>query len=358
MFLSKKNTPLSIFSFLKNKNAFFYALCILLLQSCASRIPTAAFEKNKIPATPQYSDLKNWAAHPDKSDPADRVPEGTSLKDEQATAEVDVFFVHPTTYTMNRGNTEWNGDVNDQKLNDKTDNGAIQYQASVFNGAGRIYAPRYRQAHYFAFLPKTPSDSASAKQAFEVAYEDVRAAFEYYLKTWNKGRPIIIASHSQGTKHAGRLMREFFDDKPLKNRLVMAYLVGMPAPKNYFKTIPPCDKPEQTGCFCSWRTFEKGHEPNFKTSSEISVVNPLSMSTDEGLVSSDYHKGGVLTGFKKTKEKMNDAQIHNGILWISKPKFKGSLLYRSPNYHIADYNIFYMNIREDVKRRVGLFWKR
>ncbi len=28
---------------------------------------------------------------------------------------------------------------------------------------------------------------------------------------------------------------------------------------------------------------------------------------------------------------------------------------RSKNYHIGDYNIFYLNIREDVKRRVDLF---
>jgi hypothetical protein len=54
MFLFKKNNPI------------FILLLICLLQSCASRIPTIAFDKNKIPAPPQYSDLKYWAAHPDK----------------------------------------------------------------------------------------------------------------------------------------------------------------------------------------------------------------------------------------------------------------------------------------------------
>jgi hypothetical protein len=350
----------NMFRFLnsKNRNNFiFYFLCLCLLQSCASRIPTTAYDKNKTPAPPQYSDLKYWASHPDKSDPADLVPEGTGLKNEQATAEVDVFFIHPTTYTMNRGNDQWNGDVNSQKLNDKTDNGAIKYQASIFNGAGRIYAPRYRQAHYAAFFPKNKVDSISAEQAFEVAYNDVRAAFEYYLKTWNKSRPIVLVAHSQGTKHAGRLMQEFFDGKTLKNRLVVAYIAGMPVPKNYFKTIPVCDKPEQTGCFCSWRTFETGYDPPYRMGKDIAVVNPLSMTTDESYVSDAKHEGGVLMGFKKTAERLTDAQIHNGILWIRKPKFRGSRLIRSKNYHVGDYNIFYMNIREDVKRRVGLFWK-
>lgn len=360
MFLLQLNNlpTLSRFLAFSNRNNFvFYFLCLCLLQSCASRKPTIAFDKSKTSVPPQYADLKYWAAHPDKSDPADLVPEGTGLKNEQATAEVDVFYIHPTTYTMERGNTEWNGDVNSQKLNDKTDKGAIQYQASIFNGVGRIYAPRYRQAHFAAFFPKNKADTTSAEQAFEVAYEDVRAAFEYYLKTWNKSRPIILVAHSQGTKHAGRLMKEFFEGKTLKNRLVVAYIVGLPVPKNYFKTIPVCDKPEQTGCFCSWRTFETGYEPKFPTSKEIAVVNPLSMTTEEGYVSDATHKGGVLTGFKKTAERLTDAQIHNGILWVRKPKFRGSRLIRSKNFHVGDYNIFYMNIREDVKRRVGLFWK-
>ena len=339
---------------LKRNNLAFCLLSLCLLQSCASRKPTMAFDKNKIPATPQYADLKYWAAHPDKSDPADLVPEGTDLKNEQATAEVDVFFIHPTTYTYKRGNDQWNADVNSQKLNDKTDNGSIRYQGSLFNGAARVYAPRYRQAHYDAFITQ---DKASAQQAFEIAYDDVRTAFEYYLKTWNKGRPIIIASHSQGTKHAARLLKEFFDDKPLKNKLVVAYIVGLPIPKTAFKTIPVCDNPNQTGCFCSWRTFEKDFEPKFPTNKEIAVINPLSMSTDEGLVSAEKHKGGVLLGFKKTKEKLNDAQIHNGILWVSKPSFRGSAFIRSKNFHAGDYNIFYMNVREDIKHRIGLFWK-
>ena len=133
-----------MFLFKKNNFAFF-VLSICLLQSCASRKPTMAFDKNKIPATPQHADLKNWAAHPDKKDRADLVPAGTNLKDEQATAEVDVFFLHPTTYTNKRGNDQWNGDVYNKKLNDKTDKGSIEYQASLFNGSARVFAPRYRQ---------------------------------------------------------------------------------------------------------------------------------------------------------------------------------------------------------------------
>ena len=344
-FFAKKRYSLGILTFF---------LAFLLFNSCASKIPTSTFSGTQRPAAPNYSDLKNWAAHPDKHDNADSIPMNSSLKDGQSTAEVDVFFVHPTTFTLKKGVNVWNADLGDAPLNQKTDNGSILFQASIFNEVGRIYAPRYRQAYYGIYLSR---DTASNRQALALAYEDVKASFEYYLKNWNNGRPIIIAAHSQGAQHAGRLLKEFFEGKTLRNRLVVAYIVGMPMPKNLCKDIKVCDKPEETGCFCSWRTFKTGYEPVKFRHDDIAVVNPLSMSSDLGLVATDKHLGGVLIGFKKQYEKNITAEIHNDILWISKPKFRGSFFYRTPNYHIGDFNLFYFNIREDAKRRVGLFWK-
>lgn len=329
-------------------------LAILVFTQCNSNRPMREAVQSNIPVAPNYSDLKYWAAHPDKKDLADEVPTNTTLKNEQANAEVDVFFLHPTTLIKGGG---WNGDVNDEKLNDKTDKSPIQYQASIFNGVGKIYAPRYRQAHIYSYFTK---DTATAMAAFEVAYQDIKAAFQYYLEHWNNGRPIIIASHSQGSTHAKRLLKEFFDEKPMKNKLVIAYLLGMPIKKEEFTSIPVCNTPEQTGCFCSWRTFKEGYEPHgfFPTGSDIAVVNPLNWRTEPERVTKEAHKGYVLIGFAASDTQKIEAEAHNGILWVTKPKFKGSILYRSKNYHAGDYNLFYFNVREDAKRRVGLFWKR
>jgi hypothetical protein len=327
----------------------FRILCLfafIVLQSCASKKPVSGFIESNIPTAPNYADLNSWAAHPDKNDPADRIPKGTNFKNLQSETQVDVFFLHPTSYTMQRGNTQWNGDVRDAKLNKKTDEGAILYQASIFNGAGRIYAPRYRQAHIVSYFT---SDITSAKKALDVAYEDVKVAFEYYLKNWNNQRPIIIAAHSQGTTHAIRLLKEFFDNKPLQNRLVIAYVVGMPVEKKAFASIPVCATPEQTGCFCSWRTFKEGGTTHFPMGDKIAVVNPISWQTNTDKTDISLHKGGVLTFFKAWEGNKLQAQIHEGVLWINKPKFKGSFLFRTSNYHIGDYNLFYHNIREDCR---------
>jgi hypothetical protein len=346
------------------KNAFhinsgialiFATVLIHGLPSCA-RHPTGIFEDKRAPTPPDFTQLSAWAAHPEKKDRADEVPNGSDFADKQQQAQIDVFFLHPTTYTPKRGNDQWNGDITDLKLNEKTETGSMLYQASLFNSVGRVFAPRYRQAHLSCFGNK---DTASSRRAFDLAYADVKAAFEHFLKTQNQGRPIIIAAHSQGTLHAARLMREFFDGKPLQKRLVVAYILGLPVKKDFFKRIPICENAEQTGCYCTWRTFKKGYEPKtrFPLGDDIAVVNPLSWRTDLSLVSADKHQSSVLFGFKPSKPALIDAQIHRGILWVSKPKFRGSLFYTTKNYHAGDFNLFYFNVRQNVEQRVNLFWK-
>ena len=96
--------------------------CILFLTSCAV-IPKAPYSATEVASPPDYSDSKYWAALPEKEDNADRTP--GALKNNQATAEVDVFFIHPTTYTRKKGNTLWNGPLEEPELNETTDDGTI-----------------------------------------------------------------------------------------------------------------------------------------------------------------------------------------------------------------------------------------
>ena len=325
-------------------------VCFLFIQACAFKPPV--FTPTSVPSAPDFSKLENWAAHPDKKDMADRLP-GEGLKDVQSSSEVDVFFLHPTTYT--RKGTYWNADVKDAKLNEKTDESTILYQASIFNGAGKVYAPRYRQVHLSSFYEDRKNVLGGA---FEVAYTDLKMAFTFFLEKHNNKRPIIIAAHSQGALHAIRLLKEFFDGKLLQKRLVAAYIVGWPVVSKDFKNIPPCSTPDQTGCVCSWRTFQYGYiPPNFTKGPAVIVTNPLSWTTDETLAPMDLNKGAVLSNFKKIFPGIADAQIHDGFLWAHKPKFPGSFLFSRKNYHIADLNFYYMDVRENAQKRVTAFWK-
>ncbi len=292
-----------------------------------------------------YSQLDHWAAHPDIVDLADQVPKEISPTKVE---EVDVFFVHPTTYTKYKGELHWNADIRDEDLNRSTDESSIKFQASAFNSAGRVYAPRYRQAHIESYYDAEP---AIAEQAFDRAYRDVRDAFEHYLKTENQGRPIIIASHSQGTTHTTRLLAEYFDGTDLQDQLVAAYLIGMPIAIDKYESLQPCAGQEDTGCIISWRTYKRGYVPDAITGDSILVTNPLTWTIEESTARKELNKGAILRNFNRLFPELVDAQVHDGMLWVEKPKFPWSFLFTRKNYHIADINFYYSNIRENVIAR-------
>ncbi len=328
----------------------------LLFASCSSGIHTLStdYSKSSIPPPPNYSLSEHWAALPQKADAADSTPRKSNLQNQQATAAVDVFFIYPTIFTKKPKNQFiWNADVNDEVLNRDIQLSTILNQASVFNGSAKIYAPYYRQAHLYSFYT---ANKADAKNALDLAYEDVKAAFEYYLKNYNQGRPIIIASHSQGSLHGVRLMQEYFDGKELQKQLVAAYLIGRAIKPDVFQHIQPATSADQTGGWVTWNTVGRNYIPfNYETYYKGSVcINPLLWNSSDSYSSNDLNKGGVAFKFTFTP-KLVDAQIQQNMLWVNRPHIKGSWLVKNKSWHRADYNFFYMNIRENVALRVEKF---
>lgn len=328
-------------------------LFFISLLSCSPKYAKYSdqYPQNKSLEMPDYSELYYWAAHPGKKDPSDSVPMALLKKFSRDTV-ADVFFLHPTTLTS-YDDTSWNADINDPLINAKTDYVPILYQASVFNEC-RVYAPRYRQAHLRAYYSP---DTIANKKAFDLAYEDIRTSFQYYLDHFNNGRPIIIASHSQGSTHAQHLLKDFFDGKPLQNKLVVAYVIGMYIPGNYFEDLKMCTDSLQTGCIAGWRTYKNGYEPDFVIKEKNSgwVTNPLTWNTTEIYAPYKLNKGGVITNFNKLRTGITNAQVHGGVLWIGRPHLPGSFLLNMKNFHVGDINLFYLNIRENVRQRTRAY---
>ncbi|KAA9338583.1 DUF3089 domain-containing protein [Hymenobacter busanensis] len=338
-----------------------YSLVVacLLLSGCINLIkPHHEFaDEDDIPASAlDYSQPDSWAALPTRADAADQVPEGSTLQDRQAQAAADVFFVHPTTLFRR----EWNADPRKDRLNSFTDRASIRKQASVFNAAARIYAPRYRQATLMSFFDST----ANGQQALELAYQDVRSAFQYYLKHYNQKRPIIVAGHSQGTQHAKRLLREFFDRDPaLRRRLVAAYLIGFNVPATSFQALKPCADSLQTGCYVTWNAAEWGH--GFAPWQHSVVVNPLTWTMDTTTAPATLNRGSVPNDFESIEPQKADAKIHNGVLWVHPPEGNGYPRFLLPgqpalhhSFHIVDYGLFYMNLRRNALARVQAWQRR
>jgi hypothetical protein len=338
--------------YILNKRLQFFAL-FLFLVGCAPKYSQyiSQYKTTAINTVPDYSNLYYWAAHPWKKDPSDSVPK--PLRDGyRIDSSADVFFIYPTTFTDEKA-TRWNADINDPAINAKTDYSPILYQASVFNEY-RIFSPRYRQAHVRAYFT---SDTANANAAFNLAYQDIKTAFQYYLDHYNQGRPIIIASHSQGSTHAQRLLKDFFENTPLQKKLIAAYVMGMYISNRAFSSLKICSDSLQTGCVCGWRTYKKDYEPDFVVKEDATglITNPLTGTTSDDYADRTLNKGSILLKFNTLKKHLVGAQIHDGILWIGRLHLPAGFLIRRKNFHIGDINLFYLNIRDDVRRRVKNF---
>lgn len=318
--------------------------------------PAQGFAHATSPAAPDYAEATSWAALPSTQDAADQVPPNAGMQDKQANADVDVFFVHPTTYLIGRG---WNAGIDNSLANAITSAGILAQQASVFNASAKVYAPRYRQVSQAG---QTADLAPADKQAaLDLAYSDVERAFAYFLKHYNQGRPFIIASHSQGTTHTQPLLRYLFAQQPeASQRLVAAYLIGNTVVQETMEnTLPLCSSGTQTGCYISWNAIlREGDDSHWQTKGKPSCVNPLSWRADDMRISAEQNRGALPMatplGLSELDVELTGAQCVNGMLWIDQPKGWGYKigLFPGGGYHAYDYNLFYANLRSNIAERV------
>ncbi len=325
-------------------------LCFVVPVISLAQLP--AFDSQAPYPAPDYSLEQNWSALPFRADAADEIPKGEKWISDSL-KEVDVFYIHPTVYGKG---AHWNASVNDKKINSKVDNKPVRYQATVFNESCRVYAPRYRQAIVEVFYNET----ADGQKALDLAYEDVKAAFEYYLKHYNNGRPVIIASHSQGTCHSRRLLKDYFDGKPLSKQLVVAYAIGYTIIESMYSELKLCRDATETNCFVTWMSFKTGYEPTGNFSKASVSINPLTWTSETNRVACEKSLGAIGINFAKRFPEGCSTQVHdNGrggtILWV---KTTVPLVRLLKNMHIVDYNLFWYDIRENVKQRIKAFKKK
>lgn len=317
---------------------------LFLFSSCHKKtIPTAAFKTETLPQKPDYTKASAWAVLPDRQDACDQYPKNYKNREDKAQDAVDVFYVYPTIY---EDGDLWNADINDQKLNKQIQKLPIRMQASVFHELARIYSPYYRQMHIQGYYQK------GGEAAFDTAYADVKRAFLYYWKHYNKGRPFILASHSQGTNHSERLLREvILPNKEMKVQLKLAYLVGMPIEKN-FEDFPPCSAEDDLNCFLSWRTYGKNFCPK-EFGDSICASHPITFEASRVVNNFEEHQGILYKNFKIIAKKGVKVTKKPGYILVTGLKMPFKSFFRWENYHVADYNIFWVNLRENFKQRLN-----
>ena len=260
---------------------------------------------------------------------------------------IDVFFVFPTLI-VSKDDQRWNAEMDDIDWKKRVQEASIKFQASAFANTGRTFAPYYRQAHLRSYSML----EEGGRDALLRAYEDIRAAFQYYLDHYNNGNGIILAGHSQGSTQLMLLLKEFFTGKELNNQLVAAYLPGISLKENEFPGIPLMKNKDETGGFVTWNTFKWNYDiPQYHNWYEGSaVIDPITWTTHSPK-SKDQHKGFLYKNGKCYTHCIK-TEIINGGVRMKPPRFPFRYLaVFMKHYHIGDINFFWEDIRENCRLR-------
>jgi len=332
-------------------------------------VPSAAFVAMPASTAPAYSKAASWLARPGlPDDPSRWLPPGSPAI---PAPQAEVFYIPPTTY-LDRD--RWNAPIDDKTSNDRLILFA-RSQASVFNGVGEVWAPRYRQASFGAFL--AASDPRSA-QAIDFAYRDVARAFDAFLAAAPADRPIILAGHSQGSLHLLRLLRERVVDRPVAKRIVAVYAVGWPISLTADLPalgFPACRTAQQARCILSWQSYAEPSDPRLvkayfdasqgyagrpRKGTKMLCVNPLT-GVEDGAAPATANKGALaphadLSGVDIAAGLVPARCTAQGLLSIGpEPAGFGNYVLPGNNYHVFDYALFWSNIRDDVATRLKVF---
>ena len=173
----------------------------------------------------------------------------------QVDQKVDVFYLYPSSYSKPDANAPNVCRIDDAGMM-RGAKAAFSRQATAFRTLANIYAPFYCQADagYALSLPPAQRD----KLIGGVPAHDAIAAFSYYIRHFNDGRPFILASHSQGSQVMEFLLARYMKAHPdVYERMIVAYVVGYSVTLSYLAQTPFlkfAQGPNDTGVIASWNT--------------------------------------------------------------------------------------------------------
>jgi len=276
--------------------------------------------------------------------------------------EVDVFYIYPTST-----NSECTTAISpvDDYMKEKALY-SYQQNAECFSGYTNVFAPYYRQVSGVGILQcKTYEDLIEMDRNNE-PWCDLNAALDYYFKYINTNRPVMFASHSQGSANMHIVMDTYLKQHPeIKSRIVAIYAVGMCATKDW------CDKvgisfatgETDTGCYITWNTEGPGCvSPNFAIGANSLVINPLNWKTDATYAGVEMNKGSLKANDQGILEQVAgraDAQIDaaRGVIVCTTDTnyLPANALFGDKSFHFEDCALFYANMKENGKKRITAY---
>ena len=206
---------------------------------------------------------------------------------------------------------------------------------------------------------------------------DVFAAFDYYIKNYNNGRPFILAGHSQGSVVLTLLLSEYMKENPqVYDRMIAAYVIGFSVTTEYLAKNPHlkfAEGPDDTGVIISYNTeAPKVEGKNPVLFPGAIVINPITWTRTEKLATAAENMGSIILnkdgsivlskeGKIEPVKNYADARIDKarGVVICSTADVDklapGNALSGKGVFHSFDYPFYYFNIKDNAANRTKRF---
>ncbi len=329
----------------KNKNTNRFVRCALIFILACSVISGCS---TKPVDTTDYSVADNWAYY----------------ETDKENKKADVFFICPTVYGGDEDN--YNMSLTDEDTKAKF-LGATNMEKGIYDDESRFFAPYYRQIGLAAY----ETEETEMEKHLAIAYDDVKAAFEHYLKNENGGRPIILAGFSQGADICLRLLKDCFKDEKTNDLLVACYAIGWRITEDEIKEYPHlkvASSENDTGVIVSFNSEAENINESMMIPSGVKTlaINPLNWKTDSTKADKSENLGTCFTDYdgdiKKEIPNLTGAYIDEvrGALKVTDVTPEdypaGLAIFEDGVYHLYDYQFFYRNLEENVKTRIDAYY--
>lgn len=284
------------------------------------------------------------------------------------THKVDVFYLGDTAYQKPNVSAPDIGPIDAPSMI-KGEPAAFQKTATAFARMANIYSPYYRQVDTLTQASMTPAQQIAMVGGTPTA--DAIAAFKYYLKHYNHGRPFILAGHSQGSSALSHLLSTYMKDHPkVRARMIAAYLIGYPITQSYLDKNPFlrfARGANDTGVIVSYNTEAPtigGPNPVMLSMIPL-VINPITWTRSERPASAAQNLGSLLPDAAGVLGRVNhyaDARIDKtrGVIICSTcdvsqyaPGMPNGFL--RGVFHPYDYPFYYFNLRHNALNRSHRF---
>jgi hypothetical protein len=307
-----------------------------------------------------YSISANWLS----------LPSSTATK-----KKVDVFYLSDTTYQKPDANSPNIGTIDDPSMQ-KAAKAAFSRTATAFETVADIYAPYNRQVD--AMYKKSLPIAEQNKIEDGIPTSDALAAFDYYVKHYNKGSPYILAGHSQGSNLMANILADYMKkNSKVYKRMIAAYVIGYSITPEYLSQNPHlrfAEGPSDTGVIVSYNTeapVVDGINP--VTLPGGIAINPITWTRTEELATAAQNLGGIAldkngyavldaAGNPVRVEHYADAQVNKarGVVICSTADVNllspGNALLPKGVYHSFDYPFYYFDIRANADNRVAQYF--